>query len=124
MLSFPEVPDSKSAYTALSVKAGKASVKAGSAAILYSTDRNSRGEFLLTSKDKTLNPISKVEFKNARDAAIYEIFSYGDGSFAIGFRNAAVAAKVKSGSIPLNVFFEGSASEKPGTNVTLKLQIR
>ena len=111
------------AYCNLTVKSGTAKAAVTGTPVLYKSDRFSRSSFRINVTDKTVNPIAKVEIKDTKLAALYEIHDYGNGEFAIGFRNNTVGA-VKSASIPLNVFFEGNGSAKPNATLTLKLQIR
>ncbi|MGM9660342.1 MAG: leucine-rich repeat domain-containing protein, partial [Faecousia sp.] len=110
------------AYANLTVKSGTAKATLSNTAVLYKSDRFSRSAFRITVTDQTVNSIERVEIKDTKLAALYKIYDYGNGEFAIGFQNNTVGT-VKSVSITLNVFFEGNGSVKPNTTATLKLSI-
>ena len=93
--------------------------------MLYKTDRYSRGTFQISTMDKTLSPIDRVAIKDAKQAALFEIYTYGNGEFAVGFKDNAVKEKTKyPTSVALNVFYEGNTTNTPNAVVTLKLSIR
>ena len=112
----------KPAYVNLAVKSGTAKVVVSSSIVLYKTDRFSRGTFRLTTADKTLNSIVKAEIKDAKYRNLFEIHSYGNGEFALGFKDNLIPAGKLPTSVALNVFCDGS--DKPVASVTLKLQVR
>jgi len=123
-LSFPEAPGSAAAVKALTVKSGKASVKLGGEAELYRADQYSRAGIPFTVGDKTLNSIARVEIKDKKLAALYQIHDYGGGQFAIGFKDDTVSAAAKSCKLALNVYLDGNATTKPSATVTLKLNVK
>ena len=102
----------------LSVKSGTAKVVASNSIVLYKADRFSRDTFRLTTADKTLNAIKTVESKDAR----FQVYSYGNGEFALGFKGNRIPAGKLPTSVTLNVFCDGS--DKQVAAVTLKLQVR
>ena len=124
VLTLPGVENSDPAYVSLTVKSGSAPIKLSGTAALYRNDRFSRSLIPFTVTDAAMNPISRVEIKDAKLAQLYEIYSYGNGQFAIGFQNSTVGAGVKSGNVALEVYVDGNASAKPNASVTLKLNIR
>ena len=124
VLSFPDTSNSKSAYIALAVKTGAAKVTLSNPATLYRSDRFSRASFTITAADKTLNPAATVKIKDPKLAALYEIYSYGNGEFAIGFKDNTVKPGTGSKSITLEMFLDGNATNKPNATATLKLTIK
>lgn len=123
-MSFPDVSDSKEGYLVLPVKSGSAKVTQGADAVLYKKDRNSRADIVFNITDETLNPIADVRIKDAKMAALYELYDYGNGQYGIGFKDNTVASGVKSGSVALEIYFDGNASGKPNATLSLKLQIK
>ena len=124
VLTLPGVANSDPAYVSLPVKSGSAPVKLSGTAVLYKNDRFSRSPIPFTVTDGAMNPISRVEIKDPKLAQLYEVYSYGNGEFAIGFKNDTVGAGVKSGNVALEVYVDGNASAKSNASVTLKLNIR
>ena len=111
-------------YVSIPVKSGTASFSAIGTPVLYRADRFSRGTFRLSAKDETLNALAQVEFKNAAQAALFQLYDYGGGTYAIGFRDNAPANLRYPASVTLNLFPEGSASDEPSGTVTVKLSVR
>lgn len=113
------------AYGKLTLKSGTGKVTAAGAPVLYKTDRFSRGIFQITSADGALNPVDRVTIKDARQQALFCIYDYGNGEYAIGFQDNTVDRNAKyPTSVTLNVFLEGNQSSKPNGTVTLKLVVR
>lgn len=110
------------AYVNLTVKNGTVKATLDGTPVLYQIDRNSRGTFKIRVMDETVNPITKVEIRDAKVAALYQIYNYGNGEFAIGFKDNTVQNAKYPTSAALTVFFDGS--QKPSASITLKLQIR
>lgn len=106
----------------LPVKSASARVTAGTA-VLYKNDKNCRANLAFGIADKNLNRISKVRIKDAKMEALYEIHDYGNGQFAIGFKDGVVAPGVKTGNVALEIFFDGNDSIKPNASVNIKVQI-
>ncbi len=112
--------------TAITVKTGAARLTVSGTPVLYLKDVNSRGDFRITSADLTLNGIARAEIKDAKNAAMFELYEYGGGRFAIGFRDGVIApatAKLKSVSIPINIWLDGSETAKPDAAVTIRINI-
>ncbi len=112
--------------TAITVKTGAARLTVSGTPVLYLKDVNSRGDFRITSADLTLNGIARAEIKDAKNAAMFELYEYGGGRFAIGFKDGVIApaaAKLKSVSIPINIWLDGSETAKPNAAVTIKINI-
>ena len=66
-----------------------------------------------------------MKFKTASNGDLYELYDYGDGCYAIGFKNNTVQeGKKYPTSVSLNVFYEGNITTTPNVTVTLKLSIR
>lgn len=110
------------AYVNLTVKTGTVKATLDGTPVLYQIDRNSRGTFKIRVMGETVNPITKVEIRDAKVAALYQIYNYGNGEFAIGFKDNTVQNAKYPTSAALAVFFDGS--QKPSASITLKLQIR
>lgn len=110
----------KPAYVNLPVKSGTAKVTVAPV-YLYAKDANHRAELTFLSSDRTLNAVARVELKDARLQATYEILDLGNGQFALRLRPGAQA---KTGSVALNLFFEGSGGEKPNAAAAVKVEIR
>ena len=113
----------KPAYVNLAVKSGTAKVAVSGTPVLYKADRFSRGTFRLTTADKALNPIVKAEIKDAKYQGIFEVYSYGSGEFAIGFKGNKVPDGKLPTSVVLNVYVDGNPA-KSVASVALKLQVR
>lgn len=111
------------AYVNLAVKSGTAKVAVSGTPVLYKADRFSRGTFRLTTADKALNPIVKAEIKDAKYQGIFEVYSYGSGEFAIGFKGNKVPDGKLPTSVVLNVYVDGNPA-KGVASVALKLQVR
>ncbi len=116
---------------AITVKTGKAKMKVTGTPTLYLKDENSRGKFTLTSTDLTLNAIKDiksggVEIKDRKYNDMFELYDYGNGQYAIGFKDnivTAAAAKLKTASITLNIRHEGNDTAKADSTVTLKVTL-
>ena len=116
----------ESALIPITVKTGTAKVKATGTPTLYLKDKNSRGKFTLTSTDLTLNGIAKAEIKDQKYKDMFELYNYGNGQFAIGFKDnkvSAAAAKLKSATVTLNVWHTGNNTAKPDSTVSVKVTL-
>jgi hypothetical protein len=110
----------------ITVKTGTAKVKASGTPTLYIKDKSSRSVFALANSDETLNAITNVQIKDAKYAAMFELYNYGSGQYAIGFKgdpNETGAAKLTSASITLNVWHDGNETAKPDSTVTVKVTL-
>ena len=110
----------------ITVKTGTAKVKASGTPKLYIKDKSSRSTFTLTNSDETLNTIANVQIKDAKYAAMFELYNYGSGQYAIGFKgdpNETGAAKLTSASITLNIWHDGNETAKPDSTVTVKVTL-
>ena len=124
--SFASGAEAATPLTAITVKTGVARLTVSGKPALYLKDVNSRGDFRITSADLTLNGIAKAEIKDAKNAAMFELYEYGGGRFAIGFKDGVIApsaAKLRSVSIPINIWLDGNETAKPNTTVTVKINI-
>ena len=68
--------------------------------------------------------VSQVQ--DAKNAAMFELYEYGGGRFAIGFKDGVIApsaAKLRSVSIPINIWLNGNETAKPNTTVTVRINI-
>lgn len=110
-------------YVNLAVKSGTAKVAVSGTPVLYKADRFSRDTFRLITADKALNPIVKAEIKGAKYQGIFEVYSYGSGEFAIGFKGNKVPDGKLPTSVVLNVYVDGNPA-KSVASVALKLQVR
>ena len=124
--SFASGAEAATPLTAITVKTGAARLTVSGKPALYLKDVNSRGDFRITSADLTLNGIAKAEIKDAKNAAMFELYEYGGGRFAIGFKDGVIAtsaAKLRGVSIPINIWLDGNETAKPNTTVTVRINI-
>lgn len=110
----------KPACVNLPVKSGTAKVTAAPVR-LYTKDANHRAELTFMSSDRTLNAVARVELKDAKMKASYEVLDLGDGQFALRLRPGA---KAKNGTVTVNLFFEGNNGKKPNATASVKVEIR
>lgn len=110
----------KPTYVNLPVKSGTAKVTAAPVC-LYTKDANHRAELTFMSSDRTLNAVARVELKDAKLKASYEVLDLGDGQFALRLRPGA---KAKNGTVTVNLFFEGNNGKKPNATASVKVEIR
>ena len=110
----------KPAYVNLPVKSGTAKVTAAPVC-LYTKDANHRAELTFMSSDRTLNAVARVELKDAKLKASYEVLDLGGGQFALRLRPGA---KAKNGTVTVNIFFEGNNGKKPNATASVKVEIR
>lgn len=112
------------ATTALKLKMGSAKLTAEADRMtLFRKDKNSRIIFRVTSADKTLNDVSRVVIKDAKQQSMFELFDYGNGQFAIGYKDGVVPANLKSVNLTLDVFLEGNETAKANASVKVKMSI-
>lgn len=110
----------------LKVKMGSAKLTAAAEeATLFGKDKHDRLDFSLTSWDETLNEAGLVTVKDAKYKDVFEIYDYGNGRFAIGFKDGKVDTKFlgKTVTLTLNVILDGNESGKINTTVKLKLTV-
>ena len=110
----------KEAYAALSVKCGTARFTVASVS-LYAKDANDMARLTITTTDKTVNTLERVELKDARLKGTYEVLDLGGGQFALCL---IPGAKAKTGTATLNLFCEGNTTAKPSGTVSVKVEIR
>lgn len=110
----------KEAYAALSVKCGTARFTVASVS-LYAKDANDMARLTITTTDKTVNTLERVELKDARLKGTYEVLDLGGGQFALCL---IPGAKAKTGTVTLNLFCEGNTTAKPSGTVSVKVEIR
>ena len=82
------------AYAALSVKCGTARFTVASVS-LYAKDANDMARLTITTTDKTVNTLERVELKDARLKGTYEVLDLGGGQFALCL---IPGAKAKTGT--------------------------
>ena len=116
-----------SAPVALKLTAGSAKITAQvSDSALYAADKNSRVDFRLVPADSGLNEILSVRIKNESDRNLFELFDYGSGNYAVGFRDGEVDKSLLFGKtsirLPLEVTLDGNGTPGAATGVTLKLR--
>ena len=116
----------KSNLISLTVKMGTAKLTVKSSdTTIFAKDKNDRAVFRFESVDATLNDIAKVEFKNAKQGNMFELIDYGDGTYAIGFKDGKVDKSLigKTVTVNLNVFLEGNQTAKANASVNVKQTI-
>lgn len=120
----------ESPLTAIPVTMGSAklAVKSGDTT-LFAKDKNDRVVFRFESKDAALNEVVKVEIKDAKYKNIFEILDYGNGEFAVAYKDSVVSDSLtgkkatKTVTLKLNVCLDGNESAKANTTVKLKLTV-
>ena len=92
---------------------------------LFAKDCRDRLEFCFAAKDSVLNEVVRVEIKDAKYQNAFEIHPYGNGQFAIGFKDDAVDSSLagKTITLNLNVWLEGNQTAKANTTAKLKLTV-
>ena len=123
---FGETYEVKSKPVAISVKQGSTKVTLTAVdSYLFSQDKHDRAEFVITTTDATLNRIAKVEIKDTKYKNLLEIIDYGNGEYAIGFKDGKVDSSLIGKTITVNfdIFIEGNQTTKANTTAKLKLTI-
>ena len=116
----------KSSPVSISVKMGAAKLTmTASDTTLFAKDKNDRVGLSFSAKDKTLNQVARVEIKDNKYKNVFEIFDYGNGEFAIGFKDGIVDSCIQGKTITLNlnVFLEGNETSTANTTMKLKLTV-
>lgn len=96
---------------------------------LFAKDVHDRALVWFESQDLTLNGISRLAIRDAKYRDMFEVIDYGDGLFAIGYRDntvhpSLIATKsTTSVTLNLDVFLEGNQTSKANTTAKLKLTI-
>lgn len=116
----------RSKMVAMTIKMGTAKLTATATdTVLFAKDIHDRVLFWFESTDATLNEVARVEFKDDKQAAMFELIDYGDGAYAIGFKDGQVDKKLvgKSVIVNLNVFIEGNETVKANATASVKLTV-
>ncbi|MBQ3193828.1 MAG: leucine-rich repeat protein [Oscillospiraceae bacterium] len=114
----------ESKLTSLKVTMGTAKLTAtADSETMFAKDKNCRVTFTVASADTSLNKVKTVEIKDKKYQNILEIIDYGNGAFAIGYKEGKVDSSLigKTVTLNLNVFLEGNESTKANGTVNLKL---
>ena len=92
---------------------------------LFAKDKNDRAAFRMEAVDPALNVVSRVRIKDAKYRGLFEVYSYGEGEFAVGFKNGKVDSSLagKTVTLTLNVWLEGNQTAKVNTTVKLKVNV-
>ena len=96
---------------------------------MFAKDRNDYALVWFETTDASLNEVSSITFKNAAQAKKFDIVSYGDGLFAIVFKDGKVdksqlatgKATSKVETVSLNIFVDGNATTDPTISKTAKV---
>ena len=120
----------ETALVSLSVSMGSARLTAKfSDTTLFAKDVHDRALVWFESGDLTLNDVSRVAIRDAKYRDMFEVIDYGDGLFAIGYKDNTVhpslitAKSTTSVTLNLDVFLEGNQTSKANTTAKLKLTI-
>lgn len=95
--------------------------------VLFAKDKNDRLAFAISSRDAALNEAVRVEIKDSKYKDWFEVFPYGNGTFAIGFKDGKVPSHLegKRITVNLNVWIEGNQAEvKANAAVKLAFTVR
>ena len=96
---------------------------------LFVWDRYSRMEFRIAAADSTLNAVSNVRIKEAKYRKLFDIHSYGNDAFALGFAGNEADSSLMGEKAPRNItvtlqiFLEGNAGTKANAEVKLKVNL-
>ncbi|MBQ3192467.1 MAG: leucine-rich repeat protein [Oscillospiraceae bacterium] len=110
--------------TSLKVTMGTAKLTVNAdSTTMFAKDKNCRVNFTVTSTDNALNKVKTVEIKDKKYQNILEVIPYGNGEFAIGYKEGKVDSSLigKTITLNLNVSLEGNESTKVNGTVRLKL---
>ena len=108
---------------ALKLKMGSAKLTLrADSTTLFANDKHSRVNISFASADSTLNKVAKVTL-DPKLANQFELFDYGNGQYAIGFKDGIVPAKLTSANISLNIWLEGNETAKANASVKVKVSI-
>ena len=111
------------ASAALKLKMGSAKLTLNAESTpLFAKDKNSRVNISFTSADTALNGVAKVEL-DPKLQDQFEVFDYGNGQYAIGFKDGKVPNKSTSVNLTLNVWLEGNETAKANASVKVKVSI-
>ena len=116
----------RSSKVSLKVTMGSARLTVQEGSVdLFAKDKNDRATFHLIAKDGALNAAERVQIKDAKYQDLFEVYTYGNGEFAIGFKNGKVSRSLigKSVTVTLNAWVEGNQTVKANTKIKLKLNI-
>ena len=120
----------ETALVSFSVSMGSAKLTAAfSDTTLFARDVRDRALVWFESNDLTLNAVSRVAIRDAKYRDMFEVIDYGDGLFAIGYKDNTVhpslitAKSTTSVTLNLDVYMEGNQSSKANATVRLKLAI-
>ena len=123
-----QVCESKAISISVKMGSAKLTLKAADT-MLFAQDKHDRVVFRFDSSDKALNGVAKVEIKDAKYKDMFEVYDYGNGQFAIGFKDTTVSDKLigKKATLDvtlnLNVFIDGNQTTKANTTAKIKLTI-
>lgn len=114
----------------LKVKMGSVRLTAKtSGTTMFAKDKYDRALVWFETADTTLNDVVKVEIRDAKYKEMFEIIPYGNGQFAIGYKDNAVHSSLigkkatTAVTLNLNVFLEGNGTEKANTTAKVTLTI-
>ena len=123
----------KSAKTPMTVTMGSAKVKVKAEnKTLFAKDRNDCALVWFESSDRNLNQVTGIKIadtKKVKYSQMFEVIPYGDGLFAIGFKDGKVHKSLtgksfsKSVTLTLNLTVEGNQTTKTNTTAKVKLTI-
>ena len=116
----------KSSLVKITVKMGSAKLTLSTAdRTMFAKDRNDRLAFTMTKKDAALNDIREITVKDARYADKLEVIGYGNGEFAVVFKDGKVDPSLvgKTVTVNLNIFLEGNETTKVNTTAKLKITV-
>ena len=116
----------KSSLVKITVKMGSAKLTLSTAdRTMFAKDRNDRLAFTMTKKDAALNDIREITVKDARYADKLEVIGYGNGEFAVVFKDGKVDPGLvgKTVTVNLNIFLEGNETTKVNTTAKLKITV-
>ena len=66
-----------------------------------------------------MSKISKVELVDSKISKFYDLRYWGNGQYAIYYKNNQIASDIKAGTIKLNVYLEGNTIPNATVNVSV-----
>jgi len=96
---------------------------------LFAGDRHDRALVWFEAADASLNDVAKIELKDSKQRQMLEIIDYGNGLYAIGFKDGTVhknllptgKATSKTITVTLNVYLDGNQTVDPAVSKTAKV---
>ena len=123
---YPDREPILSGMISLSVKMGSAKVTVlAEDTTLFAGDRFDEVLLRFEASDAALKSVARVEIKDPKPAAQFQVTDLGNGTYAISFRDGQVDQRLtgKSVTLTLNLSLQGNGTAKANTTAKVKLSI-